>query len=78
MPRTCMVTGKRVATGNQLSHSHRKTRRTFKVNLFNKRFWLAEEDRWVRLRVSAKGIKIIDRRGISAVVRELRAKGVKV
>ena len=78
MSRVCQVTGKRVQTGHKVSHSHRKTKRRFDINLFKKRFWLAEENRWVKLRVSAKGLKIIDKRGLSAVVRELRAKGQKI
>ena len=78
MPRVCQVTGKKVTTGNRISHSHRVSRRRFDVNLFKKRFWLAEEKRWIRLRVSAHGLKIIDKKGISAVVRELRTRGVKV
>ena len=78
MARMCQVTGKRVATGNRISHSHRVSRRRFDINLFKKRFWLEEEKRWIRLRVSAHGLKIIDKRGIVAVVRDLRQKGVKV
>ena len=78
MPRECQVTGKRVATGNRISHSHRCSRRTWGVNLFKKRFWLREENRWIRLRVSAHGLKIIDKRGLSTVVREMRARGVKI
>ena len=78
MARVCQVTGKKVATGNRISHSHRVSRRRFDVNLFKKRFWLEEEKRWVRLRVSAHGLKIIDKKGIVAVVREIRSRGVKV
>jgi large subunit ribosomal protein L28 len=78
MARVCQVTGKRVQTGHRVSHSHRKTKRRFDINLFKKRFWLAEEDRFVKLRVSAKGLKIIDKRGLSAVVREIRGRGEKV
>ena len=78
MPRVCQVTGRRVATGNSVSHSHRKNRRTFGINLFKKRFWFAEEGRWIRLRVSAKGLKIIDKRGLATVVREMRNDGQKI
>lgn len=78
MARVCQVTGKRVQTGHKVSHSHRKTKRRFDINLFKKRFWLAEEDRWIKLRVTAKGLKIIDKRGLSVVVREIRARGEKV
>ena len=78
MARVCQVTGKKASTGNRISHSHRKSRRRYNINLFRKRFWLADEQRWVRLRVSAHGIKIIDKRGIATVVGELRATGVRV
>jgi large subunit ribosomal protein L28 len=78
MARKCQVTGKKPGVGNLLSHSHRKTRRRFDINLFRKRFWLDEEKRWVRLRVSAHGMKVIARQGIAAVVRSLREQGVKV
>lgn len=78
MARVCQVTGKRVATGNNVSHSHRKSRRRFDINLFRKRFWFAEENRWVRLRTTAHGMKIIDKRGLAAVVAEMRARGEKV
>ena len=78
MPRVCQVTGKKVATGNAVSHSHRKTRRTFQTNLQRKRLWFDEEGRWIRLRVSTHGLKIIDKRGLAAVVREMRARGEKI
>lgn len=78
MARVCQVTGKKASTGNSVSHSHRKTRRRYNINLVRKRFWLDEEQRWVRLRVSTHAIKIIDKRGIATIVRELRARGMKV
>ena len=78
MSRVCQVTGKRALVGNLVSHSNRKTKRRFEVNLHTKRFWLEEEGRWVKLRVSKKGMKIIDKRGLAAVVKDLRAKGEKI
>jgi large subunit ribosomal protein L28 len=68
----------RPRTGNNVSHAHNKTRRRWKPNLMSKRYWFEEENRWIRLRVSAKGMKIIDKRGLATVVREMRAKGRKV
>ena len=78
MSRVCQVTGKKALVGNKVSHSNRKSKRRFEVNLHSKRFWLEEEGRWVKLRVSARGMKIIDKRGVGTVVKELRARGVKV
>jgi large subunit ribosomal protein L28 len=68
----CEVTDRRPAFGRSVSHSHRRTPRRFDPNLQNRRFWLASENRWVRLTVSAKGIKTIDAQGIEAVVARLR------
>ncbi|HZE30118.1 MAG TPA: 50S ribosomal protein L28 [Actinoallomurus sp.] len=78
MSRRCQVTGREPAFGNNVSHSHRRTRRRFDPNIQRKRFWLASEQRYVRLTVSAKGIKTIDKRGIEAVVAEIRARGGRV
>jgi len=78
MSRVCMVTGIRPRTGNNVSHANNKTRRRWKPNLVSKRYYLDEEGRWIRLRVSVKGMKIIDKRGLATVVREIRARGVKV
>jgi large subunit ribosomal protein L28 len=78
MSKYCQVTGRGPLFGNNVSHAHNKTRRRFDLNLFRKRFWLEEEQRWVTLRVSAKGLRIIDKKGIGVVVRELRARGEKV
>lgn len=78
MARRCQVTGREPAFGNRVSHSHRRTRRRFDPNIQHKRFWLPSEQRYVRLTVSAKGIKTIDKRGIEAVVAEIRARGGKV
>jgi len=78
MSQTCQVTGARPGFGNNVSHSHRRTRRRFDVNVQRKRYWVPSLGRAVRLRVSARGISVIDRRGIDAVVAELRAQGVKL
>ena len=78
MARVCQVTGKRPTTGNNVSHANNKTRRRFLPNLHTHRFWLDEEKRWVRLRVSSKGMRIIDKRGIDTVVAELRSRGEKI
>ena len=78
MSRTCEVTGKKALVGNNVSHSNRKTKRRFEINLRSKRYWCEEEGRWIHLRLSAKGMKIIDKRGLAQVIKELRAKGVRV
>ncbi|WP_210398225.1 50S ribosomal protein L28 [Motiliproteus sediminis] len=78
MAKVCMVTGKRPVTGNNVSHSQVKTRRRFLPNLHWHRFWVESENRFVRLRVSSKGMRIIDKKGIDAVLAEVRANGVKV
>lgn len=78
MSRVCQVTGKRPATGNNVSHANNKTRRRFLPNLHHHRFWVDSENRYVRLRVSAKGMREIDKRGIDAVLADLRARGEKV
>ena len=78
MSRVCMVTGIRPRTGNNVSHANNKTRRRWKPNLMSKRYFFDEENRWIRLRLSAKGMKIIDKRGLATVVREMRARGVKI
>jgi len=78
MARRCQVTGAVGRSGNNISHSHRRTKRRFEINVQTKRYWVPSEKRHVTLTVSAKGIKMIDRRGIEAVVKELRARGEKV
>jgi large subunit ribosomal protein L28 len=78
MSRVCQVTGKRPVSGNNVSHANNRTRRRFLPNLHDHRFWLESEQRFVKLRVSAKGIRIIDKRGIDSVVADLRARGEKV
>ena len=78
MSRVCDVTGKKPMFGNNVSHAHNKTRRRFNINLQKKRFWLADEKRFITLTVSTKGLRIIDKLGIRRVVNELRAKGLKI
>ena len=78
MSRVCMVTGKRPVTGNNISHSQRKTRRRFLPNLHWHRFWVENENKFVRLRVSSKGMRIIDKKGIDAVLADVRSRGIKV
>ena len=78
MSRVCQITGKRPITGNNVSHSNRKTRRRFLPNLQNHRFWVESENRFVRLRISTKGMRIIDKKGIDVILAELRARGEKV
>ena len=78
MSRVCDVTGKKPMFGNNVSHAHNKSRRRFNINLQRKRFWLPDEKRYVTLRLSTRGMRIIDKRCITRVVNELRAKGVKV
>ncbi|OQX36713.1 MAG: 50S ribosomal protein L28 [Oceanospirillales bacterium LUC14_002_19_P2] len=75
MSRVCQVTGKRPAVGNNVSHANNKPRRRFLPNLHHHRFWVESEKRFVRLRVSSKGMRIIDKKGIDAVLAELRARG---
>ena len=75
MARVCQITGKKVITGNNVSHSKRRTRRKFYPNLFDKRFYLPEEDRWVKLRVSASGIRIINKKGLKNALDEAVEKG---
>jgi large subunit ribosomal protein L28 len=78
MSRVCQVTGKRPMSGNNVSHAHNKTRRRFLPNLHTHRFWVESEQRWVRLRVSTKGMRIIDKKGIETVLADMRRRGEKV
>ncbi|NQX87404.1 MAG: 50S ribosomal protein L28 [Halioglobus sp.] len=78
MARICQVTGKRPVTGNNVSHAKNRTRRRFLPNLHQHRFWLASEKRFVTLRVSSKGLRIIDKKGIEKVLEEIRERGEKV
>ena len=78
MPRKCAVTGRTPGFGNNVSHSHRRTRRRFDVNMQRKKYYVPSLGRTITLDLSARGIKTIDQRGIEAVVRELRMKGVRI
>lgn len=78
MARVCQVTGKKPITGHKVSFSNKKSKRRFLPNLQTKRFYLAEEDRWVTLKVSSDAIRTINKKGLMAVVKDLRAKGVTV
>ncbi|EAR10863.1 50S ribosomal protein L28 [Reinekea blandensis] len=78
MSRVCQVTGKRPVTGNNVSHSQIKTKRRFLPNLHSHRFWVESEKRFVKLRVSTKGMRIIDKKGIESVLSDIRARGEKV
>jgi large subunit ribosomal protein L28 len=75
MSRVCQITGKKMMVGNNVSHSKRRTKRRFYPNLFDKKFYLAEEDRFVSLRVSAAGMRNINKKGLQAALKEAKAKG---
>ena len=78
MSRRCELTGVGPMVGHNVSHSNRHTKRRFEINLRSKRFWLEDEKRWITLRVSARGMRRIDKLGLAAVVAELRARGEKL
>ncbi len=78
MAKVCQVTGKRPVTGNNVSHAKNRTKRRFLPNLHSHRFWVESENRFVKLRVSAKGMRIIDKKGIDAVLKDVRKAGHKV
>ncbi len=78
MSKVCQITGKRPTTGNNVSHANNRTRRRFLPNIHYHRFWVESENRWVRLRISAKGMRIIDKLGIDSVLSDLRARGERV
>jgi large subunit ribosomal protein L28 len=78
MARVCQVTGKKPTTGNKVSHSNIKTKRRFLPNLQTKRYFLAEEDKWVVLKVSSEAIRTINKNGLLSVVKQLRAEGSKI
>jgi len=78
MSKVCIVTGKRPVTGNNVSHAKNRTRRRFLPNLQSHRFWVESENRFVKLRLSTKGMRIIDKKGIDTVLSELRARGEKI
>lgn len=78
MSNVCQVTGRKPSFGNNVSHSQRKTRRRWDPNLQTQRFWVPGENRWVKLKVSAKGLKTINKHGIEKVLADMRRRGVKV
>jgi large subunit ribosomal protein L28 len=78
MSRVCQVTGKRPLVGYNVSHSNRHTKRRFEINLRTKRFWIEDERRWITLRVSARGMRLIDKLGLTTVIAEMRARGEKI
>ena len=78
MARVCQVTGKRTISGNNVSHAHNKTKRKFLPNLHHRRFWVESENRWVKLRISTSGLRMIDKKGIDTILSEMRSRGEKV
>ena len=78
MSRECELTGKAVLSGNNVSHANNKTRRRFLPNLHERRFWVASENRWIKLKVSAQALRTIDKNGIDAILAEMRSRGEKV
>ncbi len=78
MARVCQITGKRPVSGNSVSHSNIKTKRRFLPNIKTKKFFLAEEDRWITLKVSTEGLRTINKNGLLTVVKQLRAAGEKI
>lgn len=77
MSRVCQVTGKKPVAGNNVSHANNRTRRRFLPNLHIHKFWVESENRWVKLRVSTKGMRIIDKNGIDTVIADMRSRGLK-
>ena len=78
MSRVCDVTGRKPMYGNNVSHAHNKSRRRFDINLQKKRFWLSDEKRWITLKVSTQGLRLIDKIGIRKVVNRMKTEGKKV
>jgi large subunit ribosomal protein L28 len=77
MSRVCQVTGKKPVAGNNVSHANNRTRRRFLPNLHTHKFWVESENRWVKLRISTKGMRIIDKNGIDTVIADMRSRGLK-
>ncbi len=77
MSLVCQVTGKKPVSGNNVSHANNRTRRRFLPNLHSHKFWVESENRWVKLRISTKGMRIIDKNGIDTVIADLRSRGLK-
>ena len=78
MSRVCQVTGKKTSVGNNVSHANNRTKRKFLPNLHNKKIWVESQNRWVRLRVSSQGLRVIDKNGIDSVLENMQARGIKV
>ena len=78
MSKVCQVTGKKPQSGNNVSHANNRTKRTFKPNLHKHKFWIESEKRFISLKVSAKGMRIIDKKGIEKVLSEIRSRGEKI
>ena len=78
MSHICQVTGKRPAVGNNVSHAHNKTKRRFMPNIQVKRFWYEAENRWIKLKLSMQGLRIIDKLGLDEVIKRMRARGEKI
>ena len=78
MARVCELTGKKPITGNKVSHSNIKTKRRFLPNLQTKRYFLAEEDKWITMKLSSEAIRTINKNGLATVIKELRAQGSKI
>jgi large subunit ribosomal protein L28 len=78
MSKVCQVTGKRPITGNNVSHANNKTKRRFLPNLHPHRFWVASENRWIKLRITTKGLRTIDKLGIDTVLSNMRKRGEKI
>lgn len=76
MSRVCQITGKRALVGNSVSHSKRRVKRKFNVNLFKKKFYYPEENRWITLTVSAAGIRTINKKGVNAALQDAKEKGI--
>jgi len=75
MSKICQITGKKAMVGNNVSHSRRRTKRKFNVNLFNKKFYWVEEDMWITLTLSAAGLRIINKKGLNAAIKDAAEKG---
>lgn len=75
MSKVCQITGKKVIVGNNVAHSNKRVKRTFEPNLFDKKFYLPEEDRWIKLKVSAAGIRTINKKGLLNALKDAKAKG---
>lgn len=75
MSKICQITGKKAMVGNNVSHSKRRTKRTFDVNLFNKKFYWVEQDMWISLKISAAGLRTINKKGLDAAIKQAAEKG---